>query len=62
MIEFFNNFICVRWKLKLLEVVVEVGYEGYVFVRRYNLFLYLVLFWISGYYLYSKDNLKKKRI
>lgn len=36
-IELFNNFTCVRWKPKSPEVAAEVGHEGYVLVRRYNL-------------------------
>lgn len=60
-IELFNNFTCVRWKPKSPEVAAEVGHEGYVLVRRYNLPLHSASFWISGHYLYSKDNFFLKR-
>lgn len=60
-IELFNNFTCVRWKPKSPEVAAEVGHEGYVLVRRYNLPVHSASFWISGHYLYSKDKFFKKR-
>lgn len=48
-IELFNNFTCVKWKPKSPEVAAEVGHEGYVLVRRYNLPLHSASFWISGH-------------
>lgn len=36
-IELFNQFTCVRWKPNSTEVAEEVGHQGYVLVRRYNL-------------------------
>lgn len=60
-IELFNNFTCVMWKPKSPEVAAEVGHEGYVLVRRYNLPVHSASFGISGHYLYCKDNFFLKR-